>query len=563
MQRVAGRVDARGARLHPVYLRPASRVPLLTGGTHVQYWIPPSYASQPRSMRATTPLARITDSRFVLGSSAILFALGAGGCGGGGGPTGPPPVQTVSVSLSKSSLFIGETANAVATLKDGSGNVLSGRVTSWSSTDPGTASVTAQGMVTAVGVGSTTITATSEGHTGSASVSVTQIPVASVSVTLASTTLLVGSNTQATAILRDANGGVLARSTEWSSDNTAVATVTPNGRVTALAIGSANITATSEGHSGSATLTVVITTVSSVSVALDAQMLAPGSRTQATATPKDASGTPLIGKQYAWSSDNPSVATVTAQGVVTAVATGTANIVATVEGTTGSGPLTVAASAGYGLSTEKIRVVNIGTTFTPTLSGAGAGAATFASRATSVATVNAQGVITGVGEGQVWVAATAPGFAPDSVYVIVPRNTTGPLLRADLTNYIVTAGTRVTVNIILDTRSTPIGGTELSVGYTTSPVVFVSPVVTAMGSPAPVISITQRGVFRVSLASGNSLSGQLTLVQFTFDAPVTSGVELLANRSGYLILTLLDIVNPTGGDLLPVSTSTRVPVIIQ
>jgi hypothetical protein len=146
-------------------------------------------------------------------------------------------------------------------------------------------------------------------------------------------------------------------------------------------------------------------------------------------------------------------------------------------------------------------------------------AATFVSRSTSVATVNAQGTITGVSEGQAWVAVAAPGFAPDSVYVIVPRNATGPLLRSDLTAYNVLAGFTIVVNVILDTRSTPIGGAELSVGYTTNPTVFTSVTVAGTGSPAPLITSVQQGVFRVSLASGSPLSGQLAFLRFTFTAP--------------------------------------------
>jgi hypothetical protein len=332
--------------------------------------------------------------------------------------------------------------------------------------------------------------------------------------------------------------------------------------VTAVGVGSASIIATSEGKTGSATLTVPTAGTASVTVSLASPIIALRSLTQATGTAKDANGNTLPDKDIAFSSDNPSVATVSAQGVVTGVGMGTAHIIGSNEGQSGSATITVAASAGYGSSAEKIRIVDVGTTFAPTLSGPSAGAATFVSRAPSVATVSAAGTITGVGGGQVWVAATAPGFAPDSVYVIVPRTTTGPVLRSDLTNFNVQAGATIVVNIILDTRSTPIGGAELSLGFTLSPTVFSEVHVAPTGSPPPVINIVTGGVFRVSLASGNALSGQLAILRFTFTAPATSGVELIANRSGFLTLTLIDLVDPTGTDLLPVSTSIRIPVII-
>jgi hypothetical protein len=197
------------------------------------------------------------------------------------------------------------------------------------------------------------------------------------------------------------------------------------------------------------------------------------------------------------------------------------------------------------------------------MGGSSASATSFVSRAPSVATVNAQGVITGVGEGQTWVAATAPGFAPDSLYVIVPRNATGPVLRTDMTNYGVAAGSTMSVNIVLDTRTMPIGGAEFSVGFTTSPTIFQSASITPMGSPAPVVSNVQAGVVRVSVASGSPLKGQLIILRFDFTASAISGTDVIANRTGFFILNVLDIVDPTGADLLPVSTSTRYPIIIQ
>jgi hypothetical protein len=116
--------------------------------------------------------------------------------------------------------------------------------------------------VTAVAVGSAQITATSEGKAGSAGLSVVAPPpvaVASVGVTLASGSLNPGQTTQATATTRDANNNVLTgRVVVWTSTNTAVASVnSSSGLVTAVAVGSAQITATSEGVGGSAALSVV------------------------------------------------------------------------------------------------------------------------------------------------------------------------------------------------------------------------------------------------------------------------------------------------------------------
>jgi hypothetical protein len=82
-------------------------------------------------------------------------------------------------------------------------------------------------------------------------------PVASVSVTLNANSLVVGQSTQAAAVTRDAVGNLLTgRAVTWSSSNTAVATVSSSGLIATVGPGSSQITATSEGISGSATLTV-------------------------------------------------------------------------------------------------------------------------------------------------------------------------------------------------------------------------------------------------------------------------------------------------------------------
>ena len=176
----------------------------------------------------------------------------------------PPPVASVTVSLGSSSITAGQTTQATATEKDASGNTLTGRTVTWSSNNTAVATVSGSGLVTAVAAGSAQITATSEGKTGSAALTVsssTPPPVATVTVSLASASITAGQTTQATATEKDASGNTLTgRTVTWSSNNTAVATVSSTGLVTAFAAGSAQITATSEGKSGSAGLTVTAVT---------------------------------------------------------------------------------------------------------------------------------------------------------------------------------------------------------------------------------------------------------------------------------------------------------------
>ncbi len=271
----------------------------------------------------------------------------------------PAPVASVSVALASGSLNPGQTTQATATARDANNNVLSGRSIAWSSSNTAVASVAATGVVTAVGVGTAQITATSEGQSGSASLSVVStppVPVASVSVSLANSSRAPGQTTQATATTRDANNNVLSgRSIAWSSSNTAVATVSGSGLVTAIAAGTSQITATSEGKSGSAQLTVAVpppVPVASVTVNLGTTSLNPGETIQASATAKDANNNVLTGRTIIWSSSNSSIATVSSSGLITALAVGTVQILASCEGQVGTGNLDVVDPPPPGASNE-------------------------------------------------------------------------------------------------------------------------------------------------------------------------------------------------------------------
>ncbi|MEP6617811.1 MAG: Ig-like domain-containing protein [bacterium] len=73
-------------------------------------------------------------------------------------------VSAVMASLSQTTLPVSSLAAAVATVVDSAGNVLSGRVVTWISSNPAVASVTATGSVAALSVGTCVLTATSEGR---------------------------------------------------------------------------------------------------------------------------------------------------------------------------------------------------------------------------------------------------------------------------------------------------------------------------------------------------------------------------------------------------------------
>ena len=167
-------------------------------------------------------------------------------------------------------------------------------------------------------------------------------PVASVTVSPGTANVAVGATVSLSAVTEDADGNTLTgRTVTWSSSNTSVATVSSSGLVTAVAEGDATITATSEGVSGTAMITVTPPPVATVTVSPDQSLIATGTTVDLTAETKLAGGEVVTGRDIAWSSSDESVATVDAGGTVTAVSSGTATITATSEGQSGSAELTV------------------------------------------------------------------------------------------------------------------------------------------------------------------------------------------------------------------------------
>jgi hypothetical protein len=193
----------------------------------------------------------------------LLSAVGvcAGlSCSDGSRPiSGPGPilVERVEVSPATGSIAVGATLQLSATARDASGNVLTGRIVSWSSDSPSLAIVSPAGLVTGDAPGLVTITATSEGRSATAQITVTPAPVATIEVSPDSGWITVGHALQLSATTRDAAGNVLTdRDVSWSSDSPSLAMVSSAGLVTGEAPGLVTITATSEGRSATAEITV-------------------------------------------------------------------------------------------------------------------------------------------------------------------------------------------------------------------------------------------------------------------------------------------------------------------
>lgn len=166
----------------------------------------------------------------------------------------PVTITGVSVSPESISLECGETKQLTA--KISLENATAGDIT-WTSSDEAIATVSSDGTVTGISKGTTTVTATVSGKSGTCEVTVTQ-EVQSVEISPATATLTSkGETIQLTATVLPEGAGEAT----WTSFDEAVATVSPEGIVTAIGEGTATITATAGEKTATCTITVSISIV--------------------------------------------------------------------------------------------------------------------------------------------------------------------------------------------------------------------------------------------------------------------------------------------------------------
>ena len=339
-------------------------------------------------------------------------------------------IATVVVSPPAASVRIGTTITLGAQTLDAEGKSLSNRVVSWTTNNSAIATINNTGVVTGVAPGVATITATSEGHTGTAAVTVTVNPVATVSVSPALVTLGVGTDAPLSVTLRDAGGAALTnRVITWSSSNLTVATVSSNGVVTALTPGNTIVSAASEGHVGTASVSVLARLASSVTLTPSSTSITTGSSVQLISQITDPAGNLLIGRPISFTSDNNAVATVNATGLVTAIAPGSARITATSEGKVGTANIIVTPlPVGSVLVGPPTANVFAGATTQLTAQPLSAGGAvlfgrtvTWTSGAPTVASVSANGLVTGIAPGVALILAIVDGVAGSSTVTVAAQ----------------------------------------------------------------------------------------------------------------------------------------------
>lgn len=254
----------------------------------------------------------------------------------GEGPVVDVVISTIPLNQTMEELFVGNTRQLLAGPVNEDGRYVPGQSVTWSSSNEAVVSVNQDGVATAVSSGTAVISAAAGGATGTTEMKV-RFPVGQVVVTPAAGTIRREGAIQLSAAVTDQGGTPRTnRTITWASLSPAVATVSASGLVSGLTDGQAVITATSEGVSGQATITVFGSPViATVTVTPASPLRGTGQTQQMTAVARAGSGTIIGDATFTWTSTNPAVATVSPTGLVTVLTAGTTTIQATAPEITG------------------------------------------------------------------------------------------------------------------------------------------------------------------------------------------------------------------------------------
>ncbi len=377
--------------------------------------------------------------------SATISATQAGVHGSATVTVTPAILTSITITPPNRSIAKATTVQLVATgtFSDGTTQDFTASA-SWISTADAIATVGntgSSGLVTGTGVGSATITATQAGVSGSATVTVTPAVLISITITPPNPSIALGTTVQlsATGTFSDGTTQDFTASASWISTADAIATVGntgSSGLVTGTGVGSATITATQAGVSGSATVMVTPAILTSITITPPNPSIALGTTVQLSATGTFSDGTTQDFTASAhWTSTADAIATVGntgSSGLVTGTGVGSATITATQAGVSGSATVTITAAILTSVTiTPPNPSIALGTTVQLSATGTFSDGTTqdftasahWTSTADAIATVGntgSPGLVTGTGVGSATITATQAGVSGSATVTVTP-----------------------------------------------------------------------------------------------------------------------------------------------
>ena len=278
----------------------------------------------------------------------IACALTVVSCGGDSGTApgikGTARVATIGFDRSIDSVEVQRTSTITPSFFDATGSPTTPTSTMWTTGDTTVATVSSAGVVTGKRVGTTYVVLNAGGP--SLSLPVVVLPPAVATITFATTsfTLTEGDTLTIPAPhVVDRTGAVVSGRMPTYSSSASNVTVSATGLVTAVAAGSATVTATIDTAHTSLTFTVLPAQIGQVKLIPSAIFTGIGNIVSTQASAFSLAGQQLQSRTYSYRILNPSVATVSQTGVVSGVGSGTTTMVVTTGTGSVSVPISVAA----------------------------------------------------------------------------------------------------------------------------------------------------------------------------------------------------------------------------
>jgi uncharacterized protein YjdB len=390
------------------------------------------------SSDANVAIVTQTGVIYALRSGKTMVTVTSRGVSASTSVTVRPTIRQVTFDSDTTAISLAESVELPFRVIDSDGaNVdVSTHAVQWSSGSAEIAPLTGSATITGRSIGRTDVRLSVDGHTGTTAVKVVQRAVASVTISPAAVALVAGQSVQLVPTTKDVHGLVLTgRTISYSVADARVATVSSTGLVVSLKAGSTTVTVNAEGKKAQVPVTVssAPTTgapVATVAVTLNASSIVVGQSTQANAQLLDVSSNHLTGRTIAWTSGDPSVATVeSSTGLVTALKAGSTSITAMSEGKSGFAVLTTTASASSPASVASIAVsfalspVVIGqsTQATATLKDSAGNVLTgravaWVSSDATVGSIDANGTVAALKAGSVSITAGVNGTTGSAVF---------------------------------------------------------------------------------------------------------------------------------------------------
>ena len=273
------------------------------------------------ALRFTTSEANFKPDRIAVKGCTVYGT----NTGGGGGST---TLTGIAVSPSKVSIYEGGTYTlSLATTPSG----LSPTIT-WTSSNRNVATVSSKGVVTGISPGTAIVTASTGSFKSTSTITVIEKEVVIPSLTgltMSQTTASMEVNETLSLTYTRTPSDATLETVSWSSSDDTIATVSANGLVTAVGVGTATITAAHDNIKATCIITVTQTDINLTALSFNTQnaTIEVGEITTLilTKTPSNATN-PIT-----WTSSNKNVATVSSSGTITGLSPGTTTITASYE----------------------------------------------------------------------------------------------------------------------------------------------------------------------------------------------------------------------------------------